>query len=218
MKKISSMAARHVMTARLLVAIIHIILFALALQVSNHLRELAITLPASLLICCLAGVAICVILDRKHLHYFRRRLLFFISGLLLFTSTTCYLSNDGFRSMNSYPLASGIHEATKKPMTRKEARKKLKAAVKEIKKAIKQGKGDAGKILLTTLAIIVALGLLLLLAALACEIACNGSEALAILVFVVGLAGIIFLLVWVIRKINRKKSSLAIGPFNLSPA
>jgi hypothetical protein len=70
----------------------------------------------------------------------------------------------------------------------------------------------AGKAVLIILSIIGAIGLLALLAGLACTLSCNGSEAGAILLAVLGTTAIIWLLVVVIRKIShhKKKESTAV--------
>ena len=85
----------------------------------------------------------------------------------------------------------------------KEKKKLLKKQVKEIKAAkdISQG----GKIVLIFLSVLVALGLLFLLAALSCSIACNASGGLAVVVAVLGTTGIIILLAFVIRAITGKE-------------
>jgi hypothetical protein len=59
---------------------------------------------------------------------------------------------------------------------------------------------DAG---LVILAIVAAVGLWFLLAALACNIACNGMEGAAVIVLILGTAGIIIGLIAVIRAITR---------------
>lgn len=67
-------------------------------------------------------------------------------------------------------------------------------------------KADADQALLIILACIAAVGLLFLVMSLACTLSCNGSDAAAIIVAVLGLAGIIWGLIAVIRAINRKKT------------
>jgi hypothetical protein len=96
-----------------------------------------------------------------------------------------------------------LKDETGKPLPWKEKKKLLKKQVKEIKTAkdISQG----GKIALIFLSILVALGLLYLLAALSCSIACNASGGLALVVAVLGTTGIIILLAFVIRAITGKK-------------
>lgn len=67
-------------------------------------------------------------------------------------------------------------------------------------------KADADQALLIILACIAAVGLLFLVLSLACTLSCNGSDAAAVIVAVLGLAGIIWGLIAVIRAINRKKA------------
>lgn len=66
-------------------------------------------------------------------------------------------------------------------------------------------KSNADTALLILLACIAAVGLFVLLAALACNISCNGSEAAALILFILGTAAIIWGLVKVIRSIQRKR-------------
>ena len=66
----------------------------------------------------------------------------------------------------------------------------------------RQAKADAG---LKILAIVAAIGLLLLVGALACELSCNGSDAAAIIVGVLGTAAIIIGLVAVLKAIKKKQ-------------
>jgi hypothetical protein len=61
---------------------------------------------------------------------------------------------------------------------------------------------QAARIAWVILSIIGAVGLTVLLAGLACNIACGGAEALAVLVFIAGLTGIVVLLVFVLKKIK----------------
>ncbi len=85
----------------------------------------------------------------------------------------------------------------------KERKKLLKEQVRAIKKSTDMSNG--GKAALIVLSVLVALGLVLLVASLACELSCSGSEAAAVLVGIGGTALIIFLLVITIRGILGKK-------------
>jgi hypothetical protein len=67
-------------------------------------------------------------------------------------------------------------------------------------------KSNAETALLILLACIAAVGLFVLLAGLACNISCNGSEAAALILFIFGTAAIIWGLVKVIRSIQRKRT------------
>lgn len=89
----------------------------------------------------------------------------------------------------------------------KEKKKLLKKQVRAIKDDNELTNGE--KFLLIFLSCLVATGLLFLLASLACELSCAGSEALAILVMLVGTGLLVFLLIRVIKKIvgkTRKKA------------
>ena len=61
------------------------------------------------------------------------------------------------------------------------------------------------KYLFVLLAIIVAVGLLCLVAGLACSLSCSGSDVAAVFVGVVGTVAVIWLLVYVIKVISRPK-------------
>jgi hypothetical protein len=89
-----------------------------------------------------------------------------------------------------------------KPSLKKEKKKFFKKLIRDFRNKYKKS-DDAGKAALIALAVLVALLLIVLLGSLACSIACSGSEALAYIVFFVGLAGIIFLLVRLIRRISK---------------
>lgn len=65
----------------------------------------------------------------------------------------------------------------------------------------------AAKAVFIILSIIGAIGLTVLLGALACNIACNGSEAAAVILMIVGVTGIVFLLIGVINQIKKHKKS-----------
>ncbi|MBO9683200.1 MAG: hypothetical protein J7502_11125 [Flavisolibacter sp.] len=74
------------------------------------------------------------------------------------------------------------------------------------KAKITGNKADAEQAILIFLACIAAVGLLYLVAALACTLSCNGSDAAAVIVGILGLAGVIWGLIALIRAINRKKT------------
>ena len=57
--------------------------------------------------------------------------------------------------------------------------------------------------MLIILTIIGALGALYLVAALSCSLACNGSDAAALAVAILGLAGVIWATMAIIRRISR---------------
>jgi uncharacterized membrane-anchored protein len=128
------------------------------------------------------------------------------------------VSLPGDSSVRAYKSIAAFNASLKdengKSLSWKEKKKLLKQQVKEIKKAKDISPG--GKVLLILLSVIVALGLLYLLAALSCSIACGGADTLAIIVFLLGTAAIIFFLVRIISRIigkraKRKKEGLPSG-------
>lgn len=206
MTPITAFARRHVVLARFIITAIHILLFFAAVVLANNLRSFGVVLPLQVFLYCICAFLLLAINRKKINAFIGQKALFFLVGLLMFTSLTCYFNNDSFRQVNNYPTAEGVTSVSEKPMTKKEARKKFRSAVKEIKKSLKK-QGNAGKVILTILVILLALGLLAALAALSCSIACNTSGVLALIVFLAGLAGIVLLFLWAIRMINRKNSA-----------
>lgn len=85
----------------------------------------------------------------------------------------------------------------------KERKKMLKTQVKAIKKADELSEG--AKITLIILSVLVALGLLLLVASLACELSCNGSDGAAILVGLGGAGLVVLLFLVALRAIEGRK-------------
>lgn len=83
----------------------------------------------------------------------------------------------------------------------------IKQELRTLKAEWKQAKDSGGqgvaKVLLILLTIVVALALAYIIAALACAVACNGNDALAVGLLLAGWTGIIFLSVVVIRGILR---------------
>lgn len=97
--------------------------------------------------------------------------------------------------------------STKTSVSKKSLRKKIRAEIKSIRKAYKES-SKSQKTLYIILAVLGAALLTYGLAGLACSISCSGSEALAIVVLVVGLGGIIFGVVKLIQRITRSKPKM----------
>ena len=94
-------------------------------------------------------------------------------------------------------------------VTKKDARKNFRSTIKNLRKKFKEStKGQ--KTLYIILAVIGALFLIFLLGALSCNIACSGSEGLAYIIFILGLAGIIFGFIKLIQRIGKGKRKKSI--------
>ena len=142
--------------------------------------------------------------------YTRRK----ITDALLAFTTFCFALLTGNHFNSSFQNIAPVHASEQittsliKPKPGKEKKKSFKKILKDLKKKYKQS-SEAGKVLLIILTILVALGAVYLLAALSCSIACGGAEALAYVVFLLGLGGIIFGVVKIIQSIVRKRRKKA---------
>ena len=136
----------------------------------------------------------------------------FISGLQASTIAKPILPADStvkkYKSITAF--SASLKNENGEPLKWKEKKKLLKEQVRAIKKA--EGLSKSGETILVILSVIAALGLLYVVAALACGISCNGSAAGAIVVGVLGTAVVVFLLIRVIRSINRKKRKNQLQP------
>ena len=107
-------------------------------------------------------------------------------------------------------FSASLKDETGKSLKWKEKKKLLKEQVRAIRKSNEPSKG--GKVILIILSVIVALGLIALVAGLACNLSCNGSDAAAVLIGLGGTALVIFLLFVAIRAIKGKKKKKTIIP------
>lgn len=106
-----------------------------------------------------------------------------------------------YKSIKDFSIS--MKDEKGKTLRWKERKKLLKDQIHTIKKDNKLS--PAEKTILTILSVLVALGLLFLIAALSCSLSCDGFGAAAVLLGVGGGALIIFLLTITIRAINNKK-------------
>lgn len=224
MLKISFWAKHHVTAARFYIVCIKIFAAFLAYFVAALLTQIEVFIPAAPayatgIVLLLTGTILYpVILNRRH--YIRQKLCDFIiplSAVIVFitwvnnagntTTTTSYAANSN--SIVIKPTAQQILNSgkTKQLLTRQEKRilkkefyKQLKVYAGAVLTGDKEKSGQAWKIIL---AIIGLLGLLYVVAALSCGIACSGSDAMAILVLVLGVAGVIWGFVAVLKAIKR---------------
>lgn len=107
----------------------------------------------------------------------------------------------GYKSIKDF--SASMKDVNGNQLKWKERKKLLKEQIRDIKKS--NGLTNGAKIGLIILSVLVAIGLIALVAALACDLSCSGSDAAAAIVGIGGTALVIFLLVLVIRNINKKK-------------
>lgn len=233
MKNISYWASCHVKTARLLIICIKFLIAATAYYTGITLYKMQIILPANIIYSISFFVLLIVIAAypskrktaaaKKNI-YIKQKICDFILPLSSFLVIATIVNNSDVvfssgvygSAVIKHPTAQQILASgkTKEALTGKEKRVLKKEFFKQLKNyaaATLSGDTDnAGKAWKIILAIIAAVGLLFLLAALVCSLSCGGSDALAILVGILGLAGIIWGLVALIKRIQH-------GPKQPSP-
>ena len=227
MKKISLWAKHHVFATRIIIFFIHLLLIVLAFYISENI-------PFHFSLKKLSLVLFILILSTfnyyrvKQKSYLFKKAIYFITSVCFFL-IVCFFSKHNFTTNSFQKSLSAIeitpHHNTSNPtaqqilqslkyrdkttLTKYEKRILKKELKKQIgiytKSTLKHDHISAEQALLIILAIIAALGLLSLLSALACSISCGGANALAILVFIVGLAGICFGLYFLIKIIKHKR-------------
>jgi membrane protein implicated in regulation of membrane protease activity len=109
-------------------------------------------------------------------------------------STNTYKSINEFKKM--------MKDENGKTLKWKERKKLLKKQIKAIEKA--NDLSASGKVFLIILCVLLAVLLAYGVAALACSLSCSGAEGAAVVVAILGLAGVILLTVFLIRSIIRK--------------
>ncbi len=235
MKRLSRWARLHPIKARTAIVLLHILLIVLAVFTGIALLTLGIMLPVFLLYAtALLFITIVFFYPSKkekstrytrQYFYPLQKTFDFIIGacsFLMITAIANKFYNEGIQG-NAYAASTSItgkrptaeeilaslSYRDKKTLTGTE-RRILKSTFRQqlklyVKAKLQHDNDTATKVLLVILAIIAAVGLLYLLAALACTVACNGSAAGAILIALLGVAGVTWLLIFTIRKITHHK-------------
>ncbi|PVD49726.1 hypothetical protein DC498_22370 [Terrimonas sp.] len=231
MKKISSWAMYHAVQARLIMLLIKIVLFFLALYTGNQLQEQGIYFSdkAFSLVLLFFIVAVFIYPDKRqkkvyfeYRYYIRQKINDFIIALCSFFILIITFNTNLFSQLHNSAHASIVFpernnnvvvpgkDGKQEKLSIKEWRKLKAGLKKQLKRLVitKPGESGTGKNKGWKLALAIFSGVVLtaLLAALACSIACNGSEVVAVIIAAVGLTGIIFGLIAWIKSIYRKRS------------
>jgi hypothetical protein len=220
MKSVSYWASRHLWPARLLLVAGQVLLTLLAIFVGKSLAQLDIVLPFYLIYLLVPPFALAWILHpggSGHKTFSRRKWCEGTVAGIGFLVIVCMCSqplpalNRLAPAWSNTPAAYPVtiqkieqHAVDKKPVLKKgKVRQKLADNIQVIRKLYRQGPRGV-KYALIIFSVVVALGLVSLLSALSCTIACNGSETLALFVFLLGSTLVIFLTIRVIKAIQRK--------------
>lgn len=232
MKRISTWALYHPKKARLLMVFLQVIVFFLAYYIGNRLQEAGLYLSDSFLY--ITGLLLFLAIisypnKRRKKDYFEYRYYvrqktndFVIAVTSFFLLITAFNSNLFLHFQNNAyatsvvtPSSATVSEPSadgkKKKISAREWRQIKTMLKKQFKKlvVVKEGSRGQGKNKGLKLALAIVSGIIVtaLLAALACSISCNGSGALAVIVLVLGLGGIVWGLIAWIKSIYRKKGS-----------
>ncbi len=234
MKQLSFWAKKNPRIARLIIIVSHILILLLAWFTGSEISGLSDELPVYLkiifvLVFIIAALSYPVKKSKGVYSYAKQKTCDFLLALSTFGMVTgiaasgeitfgslspLYAStpstiNKNKKDPTAEQILASLKHRDKSSLTRAEKRI-LKA---EFKKQLKiwtlakiSGNKEAGdKAGLLILAIIGAVGLFFLVAALACSLSCNGSDAAAVVVLLLGAAAIALGLIAIIRSINREK-------------
>jgi hypothetical protein len=241
MRKISLWAKHHRLQAIASLVIIKLLLAVIAFYIGSALLDLDIQIPFIVFIIAMIILLVAAFLYPSRHKGFSKKQFYVRQKSSDFIIAACSFVMIGTLVNNNLPapvtmaLASNVSAITptaeeilaslqyrdKSTLTKKEKR----ILKQEFKKqlgvyAVAKVKGDksgAGKSVLMILTIIAALGLLYLVAALACNLSCNGSDFAAVVVLLLGTAAIVWGVVVLLNRISKgpkKKKEESPGPGN----
>lgn len=233
MNKLSFWAKSHTTAARLLMVCIHLLLLGLSLvatlllgQTDSNETWVFLMIGIALYLFIVYPVKPLINSDiLKYRYVFRKRnfnggigALGFLLYILVFTSENPVTGFYGsLKGSNSIDITVKPGDSSKKylslpdfnkqyhtpALSAKEKRQLLKNQVKAIQKD--NGLSKSAKTWLLILTILVAVGLLYLLVGLSCSLSCAGSGTAAAIVMILGVPALVFLTIFVIRRIKGKR-------------
>jgi hypothetical protein len=234
MKQISIWAYSHVWKARLLVILLHILLVTIAIYWGIQFNVLdGQVIEAALYLLTVIYLLLYLLyygVKRWKRYYWYRAVMHTTMALVSFLLVFAYTASiRNFESNNSvmasviepskngqkfkHPEAEQLLQLIKKgevtklkKAERKLLRSELKYQLHRFKEARQKGdkenSGNAGLIILT---IVLALVAFIGVSSLACEISCNGNDGAAVVVFLLGTAAIVFLMIVVFKSLKKRK-------------
>ena len=234
MKQLSLWAKKNPWKARLIIIVSHILILLLAWFTGSEISGLSDELPGNLKIIfvfvfVIAAFSYPVKKSKAVYSYAKQKTCDFLLALSTFGMVTGIAASGEISFGSLSPLyantPSAINNKKKDPtaeqilaslkyrdkssLTRVEKRILKNEFKKQLKiwtlAKISGNKEEGGKAGLLILAIVGAVGLFFLVASLSCSLSCNGSDAAAVVVLLLGTAAIVLGLLAVIRSINRKK-------------
>jgi hypothetical protein len=208
MKSLAYWSRDHKNTARLLIAVCHVMIAGLALYIGTSLKALQLNIPASVFwIAISVFIAVTFLFSKSYKtfsFYARKKLdaVILLSGFVIMVAFSNQKSVEHFVSYNSLHGSFVSKEVEpSKVGSAKPSLKDLKKQLKELRKIARNNNASGGGIALAILTAVL-LGYLLLIAV--CSLSCSGQDALAVIVLIGGIAGIFFLCKLIIQTTKRK--------------
>lgn len=210
MKTLSLWAKHNIRSARLLIILLEVCLFLLAVRLGLLLLHSGVQLPGfavaiPLFLFCLSILMYYFEKVRKLLfgkRYLHQRVCFFLMGISMFLLTVFFISSEKFLTWNTYSSLSGRESALLIKPAVFPANPLSEAGAKKLDHLLRKMQKHRSLAPLYVALIITGTVLIsIVLATLSCSLACNGNGALAALVGVLGIGGIVFLCVWLCRKL-----------------
>lgn len=222
MQTLSRWANTHLWQARILIVGIHVLITILAIRLGlrlflNDFHFSALARFFFIGIFLTAWIAYPLYQQRSN--YARQKCTDFLLALGTFLMLT-YVGNQLPYTLSLATSPTEAHatfsalkekQEAKTALSFKNVRKSIKSYFKNRIASLQKERAEGNETLRITLIILGALGLLVLLAGLACSISCNGAEGVAIATFIVGLAGVVWLTIFLIRRISSKRRQNATG-------
>lgn len=216
MRSLSYWAKYNLHKARLSIVLLETTLFILSFTLGLLLLQSGIHVPVKTVVVPLALLSVALLIapaknrwmKRRLTRYWRQRISFFLVGLSAFLFTTFMVSSEKLLTWNTYSTLAGNHASLLvKPVPgRSISAKKWNKALKLL---LKKKRDNAGlKVLLIVLVITGSIALLYLIGGLACSLSCNGNDAAAWAILLLGIPAIVILCVWLIRKITKRQKAL----------
>ncbi|MGV3765716.1 MAG: hypothetical protein ACO1NW_06290 [Chitinophagaceae bacterium] len=212
MYQLSCWASRHVWPARAILLLCWLVLNLLAVVTGLLISDVGFLLTKYFLLVGVVSCGLGVLLYRKHRtpkknYYFKRKLADAMLALGTFLMVAGEFQKEQPFRYGGWVQPMSTQAAVVAPEngpfpTMKKAKQTLRQQLKVLQQYRMISRG--GKI--AVIAFILATGILAFIgvSALACEISCNGSEALAVVVFLLGTAAITIGVIALLRVVKRK--------------
>lgn len=216
MKQLSYWAKINPHRARFLIILIYILINIAGLIAGSLLWASGIQLEESFMFMLAVTVVSLYIVYTEKAIYYKKKVFHGLMAVCTFLIITFF----GNQLQNPNPqlffvkttqavthITYGEQHSSIEPSTSKKEKRLQKQETRKLLKklAVQNDRSKGTKIFLIILTVIVALALLFLLAAISCNIACSGVEAVAILLALAGTFGIVFGAIRIIQRILGKE-------------